>query len=103
MKYGTVAKYQVKPGHLDAFKNEMGKLEATPPSGWLYDTTFQSTTDPNELWISVVFESEEIYKKSADSPDMDRQYRSMMEHLEGAPEWHDGHVIHEGMAKPATA
>jgi len=23
----------------------------------------------------------------------------MLEHLEGEPEWHDGHVIHEAMRK----
>jgi hypothetical protein len=47
----------------------------------------------------VLFESEELYKKNAESSEMDRHCRSMLEHLEGEPEWHDGHVIHEAMRK----
>jgi len=49
--------------------------------------------------MSVVFDSEESYRKNADSPDMDSQYKDMLEHLQGEPEWHDGHVIHEAMRK----
>ena len=49
--------------------------------------------------MSVVFESEELYKKNADSPDMDRKYRAMLQHIRGEPEWHDGHVIHEATKK----
>jgi quinol monooxygenase YgiN len=102
MKFGTIAKYKVKPGNAEAFMTQMGNIEANPPAGWLYSTTFQSTTDPNEIWLSVVFESEDAYRKSANSPEMDRQYRENLDKLQGAPEWHDGHVIHEGMRKPAA-
>ena len=95
--FGTVARYRVKPGHVEKFMDEMGSFEGNPPEGWLYHTVFRSTTDPNEIWMSVVFQSEELYKKSADSPEMDSQYRQMLEHLDGEPEWHDGNVIHEAM------
>ena len=95
--FGTIARYRVKPGRVDQFMSEMGSFEANPPEGWLYHTVFRSTTDPNEIWMSVVFQSEELYKKSADSPEMDSQYRQMLEHLDGEPEWHDGNVIHEAM------
>jgi quinol monooxygenase YgiN len=100
MKFGTIAKYKVEPGNTEAFIAEMGKIEAAPPAGWLYSTTFQSTTDPNEIWVSIVFESEDAYKKSANSTEMDKQYRATLENLQGAPDWHDGHVIHEGMNRP---
>lgn len=103
MKFGTIARYRVKPGNAKAFIEEMGKIEATPPAGWLYATTFQSTTDPDEIWISIVFESEEAYRKSANSPDMDKQYRETLEKLQGPPEWHDGNVIHEAMSAAASA
>jgi quinol monooxygenase YgiN len=100
MKYGTIARYKVKPGHSDSFVSEMARFEAAPPAGWVYHTVFRSTTDPNEIWVSVVFESEAAYKRSADSPEMDKEYRAMLTHLEGEPEWHDGHVVHEGMRQP---
>jgi quinol monooxygenase YgiN len=101
--FGTVARYLVKPGHEDQFMNEMGSLESDPPEGWVYHTIFRSTKDPNEIWISVVFDNEDAYKKSADSPEMDKQYRKMLEHLQGEPEWHDGNVIREAMRQqPAS-
>ena len=103
MKFGTIARYRVKPGHADKLMSEMGNFESEPPAGWLYHTVFRSTKDPNEVWMSVVFESEEAYRKNADSPDMDTEYRKMLEHLQGEPEWHDGHVIDEAMREPAKS
>lgn len=99
--FGTVAKYTLKPGHEQQFTKEMESFEKDPPAGWVYHTVFRSTTEPDELWMSVVFESEDAYKKNADSPDMDREYRKMLEHLQREPEWHDGHVIHEAMRQAA--
>ncbi|TMF23387.1 MAG: hypothetical protein E6I04_03120 [Chloroflexi bacterium] len=103
MMFGTVAKYRLKPGHEKQFMDEMGSFEGDPPAGWVYHTVFRSTHDPNELWLSVVFESEEAYRKSADSPQMDKEYRRMLEHMQAEPEWHDGHVIHEAMRQPAKS
>ena len=95
--FGTIARYRVKPGHSEQFMKEMGGVETNPPAGWVYHTVFRSTKDPNEIWMSVVFESEEAYRKNADSPDMDREYKEMLAHLQGEPDWHDGNVIHEAM------
>jgi heme-degrading monooxygenase HmoA len=80
---------------------DMENFEQSPPEGWSYHTILRSTTDPNEVWLCVVFESEESYKRNADSPEMDKEYRRLLEHLEVEPEWHDGHVIHEAMRQPA--
>ncbi len=95
--FGTVARYRIKPGQSDAFMKEMANFESDPPKGWVYTTMFRSAGDENELWMSTVFESEEAYRENAGSPDMDREYRKMLEHLVAEPEWHDGHVIHEAM------
>jgi len=103
MMFGTVAKYRLKPGHEKQFMEEMGSFEGNPPAGWVYHTVFRSTNDPNELWLSVVFESEEAYRKNAGSPQMDKEYRRMLEHLQDEPEWHDGHVIHEAMRQAAKS
>jgi quinol monooxygenase YgiN len=101
MYFGTIGRYRVKQGHKDQFITEMKKMEDDPPEGWIYHTVFESAGDPNEIWISVVFESEDVYRKSASSPQMDRQYRRTLESLDGEPEWHDGHVIHEAMRQQA--
>ena len=99
MYFGTVARYRVKPGHEEHLMETMKGFEASPPPGWIYTTMFRSADNPNDIWMSVVFESEEAYRKNAGSPDMDKEYRSMLQHLDGEPEWHDGHVIHEAMRK----
>lgn len=101
--YGTIAKYRVKPGRDEEFLADLKRFEDSPPPGWVYHTIFRSVDNQNELWMSVVFESEDTYKQNADSPEMDREYRRLLEHLESEPEWHDGHVIHEAMRKPTTA
>lgn len=101
--YGTIAKYRVKPGRDEGFLADLKRFEDSPPPGWVYHTIFRGVDNPNELWMSVVFESEDAYKQNADSPEMDREYRRLLEHLESEPEWHDGHVIHEAMRKPTTA
>jgi len=101
--FGTVARYVVKPGHEKQLMDEMGSFEDNPPPGWLYHTVFRSSKDPNEIWLTVVFESEEAYRKNTDSPDMDKEYRRMLEHLQSEPEWHDGNVIHEAMRQSAKS
>jgi quinol monooxygenase YgiN len=101
--FGTVACYRIKPGHEKQLMGAMEGFEDNPPPGWVYTTVFRATRDPNEIWLSVVFESEEAYRRNADSPEMDRQYQAMLEHLQGEPEWHDGEVIHEAMRQSAKA
>jgi quinol monooxygenase YgiN len=99
MYYGTVARYRVKPGREDQILEQMKAFEQSPPAGWIYTTMFRSTDDPKVMWMSTVFESEELYKKNADSPEMGRQFAGLRENLEADPDWHDGHVIHEAMRK----
>ncbi len=101
--FGTIAKYTVKPGHEGEIMAEMGELEDSPPPGWVYSTVFRSAADQNEIWMSVVFESEEAYRANAGSPEMDSRYRKLLEHLQSEPEWHDGQVIHEAMRKGDSA
>jgi quinol monooxygenase YgiN len=99
MYFGTVARYRVKPGHEKQLLDEMKAFEDSPTPGWIYTTLFRGKNDPNEIWMSTVFESEALYKKSADSPEMDRRFQAMRKHLAADPDWHDGHVIHEAMRK----
>jgi quinol monooxygenase YgiN len=99
MHFGTIARYRIKPGRFESLRARMERFEDSPPDGWLYSTVFQSTSDPNEVWMTTVFESEEAYRRNADSPDMDKQYQTMLEDLEGPPQWHDGNVISEAMKK----
>lgn len=91
--YGTIAKYHVKAGHYEDVAREFDDFQANPPEGWLATSVYRSVDHPDEIWIAAVFESEDHYKRNADSPEMDKRFRGMLQHLEGEPEWHDGHVI----------
>ena len=99
MYFGTVARYRIKSGHEDAFLEQMKGFEEDAPKGWIYTTVFRSAGNPNEVWLSTVFEDEASYRANADSPEMDKRFRALLETLDGEPDWHDGHVIHEAMRK----
>jgi hypothetical protein len=75
MYYGTVARNRLKPGHEKQLMGVMKGFEQSPPAGWMYTTFFRSAEDPSDIWMSVVFESEEAYRQNANSPEMDSRTR----------------------------
>lgn len=91
--YGTVSRNRVKPGKRDEFMQRMRELSDDRPSGASQLLILKSEADPNELWVAAAFESKEVYRQNADSPEMNQRYERMMEYLEGPPEWHDGEMI----------
>lgn len=91
--YGTVARYQLKPGmegQLLAFEREI--REARLP-GLVTEFTFRMDEDLNVYYQAVVFESRAAYRAVAESPEQDARYRKLLALLEGPPEWHDGDVV----------
>jgi quinol monooxygenase YgiN len=103
VSFGTVAKFSAKPGKEQDLLKVFSEIEVNPSPGFLYSTAFRSVDKPREFWVSVVYESEDAYRKNASSPDSNQRYQRMVELLEGAPEWHDGHVTAEVMRKPASS
>ncbi|NIN95534.1 MAG: hypothetical protein GTN93_10585 [Anaerolineae bacterium] len=90
--YGTIAKLKVKPGVIESLKHTMEGQERPPGSIAYY--VYHMDSDPNELYVAVVFESREAYFANADSPEQHKRYEQMMEWLTTEPEWHDGEIIH---------
>jgi quinol monooxygenase YgiN len=92
--WGTIARMRTKPGHeqglLEVSREE---LAANRPRGFVSTLVYRSVDDPQEIWLTVAFESEEAYRSNAASPEQDAWYRRMLEHLEGDPEWHDGEIV----------
>jgi len=93
--YGTVARMRVKPGMADRLQ-EMTRAEESrlADAGFVATHIYQMDRDPNEYYMAVIFESREAYVRNADSPDQDVSYRSMLEFLDGEPEWHDGEIVY---------
>ena len=90
--YGTIAKMKLNPGVTPDQLIEVNRAaDETPELIGL--SVYQADGDPTEVWMSVVFSSEEAYKQNAASPGQDERYRQMRALLAADPEWHDGTVV----------
>jgi quinol monooxygenase YgiN len=88
--YGTIAKIKGKPGALEVLK----KMEQQrQPKGAIASYIYQMDSDPNELWMVVMFESKATYLANAESPEQDTEFRQVRQFMEEDPEWHDGEIV----------
>jgi quinol monooxygenase YgiN len=93
--YGTIAKLNAKQGALEELsKMENGRRRA----GYIGSYVFKSDKDPNELWLVAIFKNKATYVANADSPEQDKEFRSLMQFLKTEPEWHDGEIVFENKA-----
>jgi quinol monooxygenase YgiN len=91
--YGSVMRVKVKPGHLEKLMKAGNGGEGRSEDGMGSVFVFQMDSDPNELFMVAVAESEEAYRANSERPEMHEQYLRMREHYVAEPEWHDGKVI----------
>jgi quinol monooxygenase YgiN len=94
--YGTVAKLNVKPGHLEEFKalsEEWTQARKPEVKGAQNSYMFQLDKDSNQLILVAIFENKALYQANADDPDQDKFYQRWRELLVDDPEWNDGEVI----------
>lgn len=96
--FGTVAKMRVKPGG-DVMLMAWSQALMSNIKGHVSTTVYRSTEDPRELWLAVVFESEEAYRANAESPEQHRRWQQMRSIVEDDIEWHDGHILGHGNAE----
>lgn len=92
MMYGTVARLRLKPGKLEDLKQLGQEMSAQIP-GLVSEYVYRTDADPNELYLVVMFESEEAYRANAASPEQHKRYEQYRALLAADPEWHDGHVV----------
>jgi quinol monooxygenase YgiN len=91
--YGTIARFQVKPGKAPALfdLSQRWATEGTP--GLVGDYVYQMDDEPDIFYLAVMFESKEAYFANANSPAQDARYQEMLACLAKAPEWHDGEIV----------
>jgi quinol monooxygenase YgiN len=93
--YGTIAKLDAKQGALE----ELRKMEnGRQPAGYIGSYVFQSDKDSNELWLVAIFKNKATYVANANSPEQDKEFKSLMQFLKTEPEWHDGEIVFENKA-----
>lgn len=91
--YGTVARMMLQPGTCEQFLARWREVDAPGFPGRVAEYLYRSDSNPDELYLAVVFESEEAYRRNAESPAMDASYRRLRALMVADPEWHDGAVV----------
>jgi quinol monooxygenase YgiN len=91
--YGTVARFRVKKGALEGLRQLVEDFTRTGMPGYCGQFVYQMESDPNELYVAVVFENRQVYFANAESPEQHERYLEMLKYLEGEPEWHDGELL----------
>jgi len=101
--FGTIMRAQTKPGQRDAFI-EMMKQRGTPDRnpGFLSAEIGTEDKDPNGVIAVIHFRDRASYQANAQRPEVDSEYRAMLEYLTQPPQWIDvAYVAYTG--EPLTA
>lgn len=91
--YGTVARMRVKAGAFEEIQALAESFEEDPAAGMVAQYVYRMDTDPQEIYLAVVFDSKEAYFANAASPEQHARFEQLVALLEGPPEWHDGEII----------
>ncbi len=96
--YGTVARMRIKPGMEVKLKEDMARYEGLKIPGFVSTVVYRMDSDPNEIYMAVVFKDKASYVANARDPKQDERYKKMRAFLAVDPEWHDGEIISSEMA-----
>ena len=98
--YGTVCRFQIKPGMEAKLVELTHEYESMSLVGISAEYVYRMDSSASEYYMAVIFESEEAYKKNAASPEQDARYRKFRALLAGEPEWHDGTIVYAKAEQP---
>jgi heme-degrading monooxygenase HmoA len=95
--YGTIGHLRIKQGMESQFRQllegQASAFESGLVPGFVASYSYRMDANPNEYYLSVLFESKEAYWTNAQNPEQDTRYRQWLPLLEGEPEWHDGEIV----------
>ena len=94
--FGTIAILKPKSGQEMAVAEALNAWweERRPKvQGTIASTLHRNDKNPQELIMSVVFDSKENYEANAADPEQDKWYQQLRSLLEGDPVWMDGDVL----------
>ena len=91
MSFVQLVKFRAKPGAdvISVDRKWVEKIGRAPDSGWERSMSFRSTSDPNECYEIVWFESEEKARASENSPAHLALLEEMMAVADGPPTFVD--------------
>jgi len=94
--YGTVARFQAKPGAEKQLTALLNQFEWHQVPGFVAEYIYRLDSEPDTYFMVALFENKETYFANADSPEQDARYRQFRALLVDDPEWHDGEVVYAG-------
>ena len=94
--YGTVARFQLKPGMEAKLQETMKPYETMNVPGFISTTVYRLDSGDDQYIMSVVFADKASYVRNADSPEQDKRFAEFRALLTGDPQWMDGEVIYSG-------
>ena len=91
--YGTVARMKVKPGSEAKLTADMKQYDDLKIPGFVSSMVYRMDSDPNEVFMAVVFKDKASYEANAHDAKQDERFKKMRASLQADPEWHDGEII----------
>jgi quinol monooxygenase YgiN len=91
--YGTVARLRLKPGK-EAELERLSREQVPEIEGLRFQHVYNLDRDPQDFYMVIAFDSEEAYRRNAESPEQHARFERMMELMEAEPRWHDGEVMY---------
>jgi antibiotic biosynthesis monooxygenase (ABM) superfamily enzyme len=93
--YGTVARFQLKPGVEQRFMDEQMKAyEGANVDGYIGTIVYRLDSGGDDYYMAVIFRDKESYFANADSPEQNARYEGFRALLQDDPKWHDGEIAY---------
>lgn len=92
--YGTIIRFQVAPGQMDALMSWGSSGEGNSIPGYLKDYVFEMENDANDVYLVLLFTDKASYDAYLHSPRRKERMAEMRTFLAADPELHDGAVIY---------
>jgi quinol monooxygenase YgiN len=93
--FGTIMRARVKPGQRDAFLEQMrSRGNAGRNPGFIAAELAFEDKDPDRVLAVIHFRDRDSYMANAQRPEVDSEYRAMVDYLVEPPEWIDVHYTH---------
>jgi len=90
--YGSIMRVRLKKGQRDAFHRLMeARVHVHAPRGLHSIEMGWEDKDPDRVVAIIHFTDKDSYVKNAQAPETDKDYREMLQYMEGEPEWIDLH------------
>ncbi|HXK33514.1 MAG TPA: hypothetical protein VNM91_05820 [Dehalococcoidia bacterium] len=90
--YGSVFRMKPAAGKRQELIDLMTAPDDRRPPGMVAAYLLAEDKD-DAVWVMAVFEDEQSYRKNAQDPSQDEEYRRWRALLDADPEWHDGTIM----------